>query len=189
MKSRQSIIPLPLRKEMAEDPFYKSCSLAGHVFEELQHQCAGSITWEHCLTYGGSKIQEKWAIIPLCEKYHGVNWFQDSGFMVKEINVWVALNRATDAELKAKSKVIPYLRERDRLNAKYGVWKPIVVLNMKPSNDVIDYGTFVWKDKMLMDMTRQELFTAFRELDEYHKNLAKESRQGMQSLFNLTPKS
>ncbi len=173
---------------MANDPFYKSCSLADYTFEGLQHVCAGSITWEHTLTYGGSKIQEKWAIIPLCEKYHGVNWFQDSGLMVKEINVWVALNRATDKELLAKSKVIPYLREKARLNAKYGVWKPLVSLNMSTPN-VIEYGAMMWKDKMLMDMTRQELYTAFRELDEYHKNLAKQAREGMQSLFDLTPKS
>ena len=40
----------------------------------------------------------------------------------KEINVWIALNRATDEELKKYSKAIDYIRMREVLNKKYGVY-------------------------------------------------------------------
>lgn len=124
--TRQSTIPDKLRKEMAEDPFYKTCCLYGQVLNGTKHECKGNVTWEHTLIYAGSKIQEKWAIIPLCEKYHGVNWYQDSGYLVKEVNVWVALNRATYEDLKRFSKAVNYVRERDRLNNLYGTYSQMI---------------------------------------------------------------
>lgn len=108
-----------MREEMAADPFYSICSLSG----VKGHVCGGRITWEHALKFAGKKIQEKWATIPLCERGHAVNSYQDAGTMKKEMNVWVALNRATDVELRQISKVEDYFHTRDVLNAKYGVWK------------------------------------------------------------------
>lgn len=86
--------------------------------------CAGGITWEHALIYAGRQIDEAWAIIKLCEKHHGVNSYQDVTAVDKERSIWVALNKATDKELLQYSKVINYVKERKRLNEKYGVWTP-----------------------------------------------------------------
>lgn len=103
---------------MSSNPEYSRCSLQGY------HECEGAITWEHALIFAGKKVQLKFAIIPLCEKGHAINTFQDAGTMIKEMNVWVALNRGTDDELRSISKATNYLRERDRLNAKYGEYVP-----------------------------------------------------------------
>ena len=82
--------------------------------------CAGRITWEHAIIYAGRQVDEPWAIIKLCARHHAVDEWQDKGDLQKEKNVWIALNRATDDELRRISKVVDYLRERERLNKKYG---------------------------------------------------------------------
>lgn len=129
MKKNQTVIPLKLREEMALDPFYKHCALFGQVIEgKHPHICEGKITWEHAMIYAGEKIQKKWAIIPLCEKAHAVNSFQDAGTMKKEVNRWVALNRASRPDLEAytlpdvKFNKVDYFRELTCLNAKYGLY-------------------------------------------------------------------
>lgn len=114
-------IPLKMRAEMSRDPFYKACALRGWH----EHTCEGKITWEHALIHAGKKVQLPFAIVPLCEKAHAVNFFQDAGTMRKELNVWVALNRATDDELKALSKAVDYLHMRSYLNSRYGVWESL----------------------------------------------------------------
>lgn len=81
--------------------------------------CAGRITWEHALIFGGRQIDESWAIVLLCERHHGVNSYQDNGDLQKEKNVWIALNQATDDELQKYSKVVNYVELRNRLNEKY----------------------------------------------------------------------
>lgn len=103
---------------MTTDPEYARCSLLGY------HECGGRITWEHAIIYAGKQVQERWAIIPLCERGHAINTFQDSGTMDKDMNHWVALNRATDETLRSISKAINYQRERDRLNGIYGQYLP-----------------------------------------------------------------
>lgn len=108
------------KKVIDNDTFYKTCARKGI----MGHVCAGRLTREHTLIYAGKQIAQAWAIIPLCAKAHAVDRFQDGGDFDKEINVWIALNRATDEELQAVSKAIPYLRERARLNAKYGFYTP-----------------------------------------------------------------
>lgn len=108
------MIPLKLRKQLADDPEYRLCSLCKHG------ECGGRITWEHAIIYAGKKVQERWAIIPLCEKHHAVNSYQDAGTMNKEMNIWVALNRASDEELTRFSKATNYQAKRDYLNSKYG---------------------------------------------------------------------
>ena len=83
-------IPQKLRDEMADDPYYKYCARAsGH--------CEGRITWEHAMTYAGKRINEKWAIIPLCEFHHGL---LGSGGMNKSVNVSIALARANREDLE-----------------------------------------------------------------------------------------
>lgn len=116
-------IPLKRRSEMSLDPYYKSCARqeARH-----DHDCEGRITWEHAIVHAGSKVQESWALVPLCEWAHSVNSCQDGGGLDKEVNVWLAINRATDDQLRQVSKVINYIRMREFLNKKYGKPAPFV---------------------------------------------------------------
>src|SRR3990167_3677984 len=78
--------------------------------------CVGRITFEHTLIYAGKQIDEVWSIIFLCEYHHDVNIQQGNGDLNKEKNVWIALNRATESELKQYSKAINYVRMREILN-------------------------------------------------------------------------
>lgn len=112
------VIPQELRAEMALDPYYSICAKKGR----FDHVCSGRITWEHAVIYASNKVQKKWAIIPLCEFAHSVNTHQDGGDLNKEINLWIAVNRATDDELRAISKAMDYIHHRAWLNAKYGVY-------------------------------------------------------------------
>lgn len=123
-------IPPKLRKQIDEDQFYKTCALYG----QKDHMCDGRITYEHAVIFAGNRVQTLWAIVPICAKYHEVDEFQDSHNMDKEMHVWVALNRATDEDLKAMCgetffktedltpmhKTSRFLRERTRLNKLYG---------------------------------------------------------------------
>jgi len=99
---------------MEADPYYKACA------RRKDGGCGGRVTWEHTLIYGGKQLNEKWAIIPLCERHHGVNTYQDNGELNKQENVRIALNRATEAELRAISKAVDYIALRDRLNKNHG---------------------------------------------------------------------
>lgn len=84
--------------------------------------CRGRITLEHAIIHAGRQIDAPWAILKICEFHHAVNQFQDGGNMNKERHVWIALNRATDSELKAISQAVDYLKLKERLNTKYGVY-------------------------------------------------------------------
>lgn len=109
-------IPTKLRRELAADPYYKHCAREG-----LQgHECAGRITWEHAMYYAGTQLQKRWAVIPLCAKAHNVDAWQDCGDLDKEINVWIALNRAGDEDMLEISKSRDYFLYRGYLNRKYG---------------------------------------------------------------------
>lgn len=107
-------VPAKLRDALAKDPEYKRCALRGY------HRCDGRITWEHAIIFAGKQLQARWAIIPLCARGHGVDEYQDAGTIDKQKNHWVALNRATDEELRAISKATNYIHERKRLNEIYG---------------------------------------------------------------------
>lgn len=110
------VIPKKLREELRRDPYYRHCALEGlHG-----HECAGRVTWEHALTFEGKKVQMRFCLVPLCEKAHAVCRFQDAGTLRKDMNVWVALNRASEEEIDALSKAVDYIRKREYLNEKYG---------------------------------------------------------------------
>lgn len=112
-------IPSKLRKQLAVDPYYYTCARAGID----GHECHGRITWEHVIIYGGKQIQARWAILPLCAWAHAVDEFQDCGDLNKEVNTWIALNRATNQELQDISKAINYFHRLDYLNSIYGEYR------------------------------------------------------------------
>lgn len=102
-------IPDDLRADMASDPYYTRCA------RSCDGGCDGRITWEHAIIYAGQQLNEKWAIIPLCEYHHSIGKHMDGGALDKNRNVCIALHRATDAELRAISKATDYIRMRDTL--------------------------------------------------------------------------
>lgn len=110
-------IPLNHRKVIDTDEYYRKC------VRYHEGTCRGRITIEHALIFGSRQIAELWNYVPLCAYHHAVDQYQDGGDMIKEMNVWYALIRATDDELRKYSKAINYINERDRLNKKYGKHK------------------------------------------------------------------
>ena len=107
-----------VKKQIEADPAYKVCMLRAFP----THVCGGRLTREHALIFGGRQVDTKFAIISCCAKGQEVDQFQDAHTMDKKLNVWVALNRATDDELSAISKVVDYRRMREQLNEVYGVY-------------------------------------------------------------------
>lgn len=107
-------IPEALREEMANDIYYKKCARSD------EENCSGRITWEHAIIYAGRQLNEKWAIIPICEFHHSVNNFQDRGDLNKEKHVYIALCRATQDDLRRISKAVDYIALRQRLTTIYG---------------------------------------------------------------------
>ncbi|MCL5435934.1 MAG: hypothetical protein M1275_02540 [Patescibacteria group bacterium] len=89
-------IPPKLRQELAGDEYYQICS-------RRDENCSGRITWEHAFTYAGRQINEKWAIIPLCENHHL------GKLLNKKINHRIALARATKEDLKKYPKLKIYV--------------------------------------------------------------------------------
>ncbi len=112
-------IPKKIKEDILNAPHHNVCMLYG----QHSHECEGRITLEHALIYAGRQINKRWAIIGICAKAHEVDLFQDAHTMRKDLNVWVALNQATEEELEEISKVVDYKRERDRLNRIYGVYQ------------------------------------------------------------------
>lgn len=83
-------ISRPVRKIIDTDPYYRQCARAKL---ELTNSCSGRITMEHAFINGGNQMDEAWAIVPLC-------WYHHLGEgLVKWINKFLALTRATEADL------------------------------------------------------------------------------------------
>lgn len=111
-------MPRKLRKELDTDPYYHTCArqdMAGHV-------CAGRITWHHEIIVAGRQLQEGWAIVPLCEKAHGVGKWLDLHEKDPEMTLWIALNQAPEGRLEELTRLggVDYIRRRTYLNQKYG---------------------------------------------------------------------
>ena len=111
-------IPPKLKEEMSQDPYYKKCArneaLSDHTCEP-DPLTQKLIEWEHTLYFQGKQLQKKFCIIPICWLVHR------GGKLNKEINVWIALNRATPEELIEISKATDYIHMRKYLNTKYGI--------------------------------------------------------------------
>lgn len=100
-------IPPKLRAEMADDPYYKKCCIPDET-------CNGRVEWHHAIIYGGRQVQEKFAILPVCKSHHArMSKFNDKC-------VHIALQRATEAEIRSITKAKDYFFEKKRLEAIYG---------------------------------------------------------------------
>lgn len=112
-------MPLKLRKELSEDSEYKTCLrkvlLNDHECQRDPLRPSQAVEWEHVIYWKGSQLQRRWCIIPIC-------WLTHRGpLLKKEINEWIALNRATDKELEEISKAVDYKHKRDYLNKIYAI--------------------------------------------------------------------
>lgn len=107
-------VPKRIRKHWSSNTEKSVCLRAD------EGNCAGRLTKEHAIIYAGKQLQEEWAILDICEYHHGVNKFMDTGHLDKQKHVWIALNRATDDELRRISKAVDYIALRSRLNLIYG---------------------------------------------------------------------
>lgn len=57
-------IPLSLRNELSNDPYYEKCCLS------YTGMCLGRIEWHHNLIYAGRQQNKKFCILPLCKYHH-----------------------------------------------------------------------------------------------------------------------
>lgn len=104
-------IPPKLKAELEALPRMHVCARAGDG-----HVCKGRITWEHCWIYTGKQINEKWAIIGLCENAHlGPE-------LNKEINRWISINLASPEDF-AKYPRKNWEQLKTYLNKKYAARK------------------------------------------------------------------
>ena len=79
------LIPLKLRREIADDPFMTWCVWSGDT---------KNVSWEHCWIYSGRQINEKWAIVPLRRDLN-VNITKE----IKDYCRWISLIRAKPKDL------------------------------------------------------------------------------------------
>lgn len=104
-------IPLPVRSALASDPFMAVC--IHRAFLRDPTPCHGRLEWEHAIIHGGRQVQEAWAIVPCCYQHHR------GGDLIKQLNVLLALLRATDDQLKAKSKSTDLIHLREFLLTRF----------------------------------------------------------------------
>ena len=104
-------MPLSLRKELQRDPFYQKCCITGYSNKFVK------IDFHHNFIFAGRQVNEKWCILPLGSLVH-IHIVQ-----FKEQCDWIMLNRADEETLKKYSKAVNLIRERDRLNKKYGKYE------------------------------------------------------------------
>lgn len=97
-------IPLPVRRELSKDNFMETC--VHQAFFKKPTPCAGRIEFEHAMSGMGRNIQKKWSILPVCTFHH-----RGAG-LIKGFNVYIALSRASDEELKLHSKAENLIQRR-----------------------------------------------------------------------------
>jgi hypothetical protein len=98
-------IPKKLRDTLNKDPFMAVCCLA-------DSECDGRIEFDHTIIHQGRQLNERWAIVPVCEHHH-------DGQQYKERRQLVALNRASWTDLLMISKAVNWIQRRDYLRTKY----------------------------------------------------------------------
>ena len=99
-------IPEKLLKDLLLDSYYHRCC-------RRNEDCFGRITLEHSVIYGGTQINERWAIIPECLHHH-----LGTG-LDKRLNELIAISRMTEADKKKYPKV-DWDMKKKYLEKKYG---------------------------------------------------------------------
>jgi len=102
-------IPQKLREDMSNDPYMKKCCFP------FIHDCQGKIEWHHALIFGGSQVQEKECILPICQAIHEKARNTD----VKEILDLVMYSRMSPEQMKKYSKAINIFHRFNYLANKY----------------------------------------------------------------------
>jgi hypothetical protein len=102
-----------LRDQIDTDPYYRQCA------RRHDGGCAGGITIEHATTYAGRQIDRLWNLLPICERHHSVGHFMDCGALDKGKNRYIALCRASDAELDEFPRV-NFRKHKELLERQYG---------------------------------------------------------------------
>lgn len=115
---------------MNESPFYNRC------IREHHGGCAGRITREHALIYSGRQMQEVFAIIPLCERHHGVCQYQGNlANLDKRFNEWVAISRMTQDDMEKYPRQ-DWLKKKKWLDSIYLEENSIVILKIENENSL-----------------------------------------------------
>lgn len=99
---------------MAQDPYYKKCCLTGTSNEKID--------WHHVWRYGGSQINEAWAIMPIWWRKHSPYGDKDSVHNCRETKEQVellSLQRATVEDL-AKYPRVDWENLKQYFKSKYG---------------------------------------------------------------------
>ena len=52
-----------MREQLAQDPYMRDCVILGGI-------CEGRIQWHHAFKYAGKRVNEIWALLPVCENHH-----------------------------------------------------------------------------------------------------------------------
>lgn len=66
----QCKIPEDMREQLDAEAFMHVC-IVGHFIAGEHLRCMGRIEWNHGFTYAGGRINERWAIVPMCKLHHG----------------------------------------------------------------------------------------------------------------------
>src|SRR4051794_28815827 len=56
-------IPEEMRQQLEADPFMQNCIVD-------TAECSGRIEWNHAFSYGGTRRNELWGILPMCHYHH-----------------------------------------------------------------------------------------------------------------------
>lgn len=111
--SMTKTIPAKMKAEMSDDSFYSTCCY-DLFFGDCD--CDGRIEWHHHLKFQGTRVNEIFCILPLCQKRHRLADTSDTKMKLD----WIMLNRATDEQLEKYSKAENYFDKKERLNNVYG---------------------------------------------------------------------
>jgi len=107
------MIPAKIRQYLAEDRFMTRCV---HDYLNETDECEGRIEWEHCFTFAGKQVQEKWSIVPCCTYHHRGNG------LIKDYNRYIGLLRGLELlpEIMKKYPKKNWQQELNYLENKYG---------------------------------------------------------------------
>lgn len=101
-------IPKKTLKQILNDPWYKTCCYPN---------CMRPAELEHALYYAGKKIQDKFAIIPVCANHHRLD---NNGKPVdKRYHEYIAIKRMTGAD-RAKYSRVDWEQKLKHLKSIYG---------------------------------------------------------------------